>query len=87
MKPSQAFGVVVRAIGLLGWVAAFFYLISALVVLFVPNYRPGTYPWWHYLLSSGVLFLVGWFLLRSAERLVAFAYRSGRSDTSGAPDA
>ena len=84
MKPSQAFGVVVRVIGLLGWVAAFFYLVSAAAVFFAPNYRPNVYLWWHYLVSGAVLFLVGWFLLRSADRLVAFAYHSGSSD---APDA
>jgi len=87
MKPSQAFVVVVRVIGLLGWVAAFFYLVSAVVVFFAPHYRPNAYPWWQYLVTGVVLFLAGWFLLRSAERLVAFAYRSGRSDASGAPDA
>ena len=84
MKPSQAFGVVVRVIGLLGWLGAFFYLLSAVVVLAVPSYRPGVRPWWHYLISAAVLFLVGWFLMRRAERLVTFAYRSSSSD---APDA
>jgi len=84
MKPSQAFGVVVRVIGLLGWLGAFFYLLSAFVVLAAPNYRPGVRPWWQYLLSAVILFVVGWFLMRDAERVVAFAYRSSSSD---APDA
>ena len=52
MKPSQAFGVVVRVIGLLGWVAAFFYLVSAAAVFFAPNYRLNVYPWWQYSGSS-----------------------------------
>jgi hypothetical protein len=83
MKPSQAFGVVVRVVGLLGWVAAFFYLMSAIVVLLAPSYRPvPAYAWWHYLLTSVVCFLAGWFLLRRADRVVAFAYRINNSDAS-----
>ncbi len=84
MKPSQAFGVVVRVFGLLGWLSAFFYLLSAVVVLAAPNYRPGVRPWWHYLVSAAIPFLVGWFLMRRAERVVPFAYRTSSSD---APDA
>ena len=84
MKPSQAFGVVVRVIGFLGWLGAFFYLLSAVVVLAAPSYRPGVRPWWQYLVSAAILFLLGWFLMRKADRVVAFAYRSSSSDV---PDA
>ena len=84
MKPSQAFGVVVRVAGLFGWLAAFFYLMSALIVIVAPEYRAGVRPWWHYALSAVVLFLVGWCLLRRADWFVAFAYRTRSSD---APDA
>jgi hypothetical protein len=83
MKPSQAFGIVVRALGLLGWVGSFFYLVSTVVAFVSPNYRPGIYPWWHYFVSGAVLFSVGWVLLRGADRFVAFAYPSRGSD---APD-
>ena len=82
MKPSQAFGVAIRIFGLAGWVLAFFYLVSTVVVLIAPDYRAGLRPWWHYLLSAVVLFLVGWFLLRRADSIAAFAYRSGSSDAS-----
>jgi len=82
MKPSQAFGVVVRTVGLLAWIGSFFYLMSTVVFFFSPNYRPNAYPWWQYLLSAAVWFLVGWVLMRSAHRLVAFAYRLRGSDAS-----
>ena len=82
MKPSQAFGVVVRVIGLLGWVTSFFYLVSAVLALVSPNYRPGMFPWWHYLITAVIFFPLGWVLLRQAERFVAFAYRSRGSDAA-----
>jgi hypothetical protein len=82
MKPSQAFGVVVRTFGLVGWIAAFFYAISAIVAFLAPDYRAGIRPWWQYVVSAVVLFLVGWVLLRRAERLVVFAYRTKNSDAS-----
>jgi hypothetical protein len=84
MKPSQAFGVGVRIIGLLLWLAAFFYLLSAVVVAVAPAYSSGARPWWQYIVSSAIMFLVGWFPLRRADWIAAFAYRSTSSD---APDA
>ena len=75
MKPPQALGVAVRVVGLLAWLAALFYLISAAVVAVAPTYRPNISPWWHYVVSAIILFLVGWCLLRGADRIVAFAYR------------
>ena len=82
MKPSQAFGVAVRVFGLAGWVAAFFYFLSTVIVFIAPDYRAGVRPWWQYLVSAVVLFLVGWFLLRRADWIAAFAYRSSSSDAS-----
>jgi membrane protein YdbS with pleckstrin-like domain len=82
MKPSQAFGVAVRIFGLMGWVAAFFYLLSAVVALIAPDYRAGIRPWWQYVVSAAVLVLVGWFLLRRAKWIADFAYRSSDSDAS-----
>jgi hypothetical protein len=79
---SQAFGVVVRTFGLAGWVAAFFYIMSAIIAFLAPDYRSGIRPWWQYAVSAVILFLVGWFFLRGAERLVAFAYRIKESDAS-----
>jgi hypothetical protein len=87
MKPSQAFGLVVRVIGLFGWLAAFFYLVSAVVVLAAPDFRPGVRPWWHYLISAAVLFLVGWFAgvfvrrNRVRVRLAAALIDVGRAPT------
>jgi hypothetical protein len=82
MKPSQAFGVAVRVFGLVGWIAAFFYLLSAVIVLIAPNYRADLRPWWQYLVTAAVLFVLGWFLLRRANWLAGFAYRSSDSDAS-----
>jgi hypothetical protein len=82
MKPSQAFGVVVRGFGLLTWLASLAYVASALTVFVLPNYRPDAAPWPHYLVAAVFWFLVGWFLLRRADRIVAFAYRLGNSDAA-----
>ena len=84
MKPSQAFGVVVRVLGLLGWLTSFIYLYSAGLIWVFPNYRTNISPAWHYLLASALFFLVGWFLLRRAHLVVAFAYKLRGSDTSDA---
>lgn len=84
MKPTQAFGVVVRVVGLLGWLASFFYLLSAAVVWASPHFRPDARPWWHYLISAGISFLVGWFFLRRAERVVTFAYGARSSEVADA---
>ena len=82
MKPSQAFGVVVRFFGLLSWLASVAYLGSALTVLITPTYRPDAVHWSHYLVAAAVWFVVGWLLLRRADRVVAFAYRLGTSDAT-----
>jgi len=84
MKPSQAFGVVVRTIGLLAWLGALYYGVETLIFVFAPRYHSNTYPWWQYLASAAFFFLVGWFLLRGADRFVAFAYRLRTSDASDA---
>jgi len=82
MKPSQAFGVVVRFFGLLTWLASVAYLGSAFTVLIMPSYRPDAAAWTHYLMAAVIWFVVGWFLLRRADRIVAFAYRHGSSDAT-----
>jgi hypothetical protein len=83
MKPSQAFGVVVRSLGLVAWVVAAFYACSTALALIWPNYRAGIAPWWHYLLTCAMFVIIGLILVRKAEHIVAFAYRqqgSGGSD-------
>lgn len=84
MKPSQVFGVIVRVIGLLSWLAAFFYLLSAIIAFLAPDYRSGIRPWWQYVVSAAICVLVGLCFLRGANRMVSFAYRTDNSDT---PDA
>lgn len=85
MGPSQAFGVVVRVIGLLASLVSLFYAVSVLVVLVDPHYRPNLSPWWHYLIAAVIWFVVGWLLLRRADRVVGFAYRRSHSDAPASP--
>jgi hypothetical protein len=80
MKPAQAFGVAVRIVGLLFFMASILYVASGVLLWVLPNYRPNVSPWWHYLLFALFCFLVGWFLLRRADRVVGFAYRQRDSD-------
>ena len=74
MSPQQLFGVIVRALGLIGCVLSLFYGISAAVAFFSPTYRPGISPWWHYVLSAVVLLVLGLFMLRKGDHIAAFAY-------------
>jgi hypothetical protein len=83
MKPSQAFGVVVRSLGLLAWIAAIAYAVSSALAFFWPTYRSGLSPWWHYLLGVVEFGILGTVLVRKAEWLVRLAYRPSKS---GAPD-
>jgi len=83
MKPSQAFGVVVRVFGLLAWLASLAYVGSVFALLAAPSCSPSASPWSHYLIAAVLWFVVGWFLLRRAHRMVAFAYGPGSTD---APD-
>ena len=80
MQPKDAFGVVVRVIGLLVSCTSLLYLLSAVLLLFVPNYRADVSPAWHYLLSGIVCFVLGAYLLRGAPHIVRFAYPQERSD-------
>jgi len=82
MKPSQAFGVIVRTFGLLALVASLAYALSVITVLFSPCCTANDRPWTHYLIAGLIWFLVGWFLLRRANRIVAFAYRLSDSDAT-----
>jgi ABC-type polysaccharide/polyol phosphate export permease len=82
MKPSQAFGVVVRTVGLLAWVGAFFYLLGAVLAAFATGFPPDIHVWRHYVYVAIILFAVGWFLLRRADQVVAYAYRINSSDVS-----
>jgi len=81
MSPKETFGVVVRAIGLIISCAALLYFLSALLLFFVPNYRPGVSPAWHYLLSGSISLVFGLYLLRGAPHVVRFAYPASPSDT------
>jgi hypothetical protein len=84
MTPSQAFGVVVRSFGLIGWLAAIFYGISAGLALIWPDYRAGFGPWWHYVIAGVEFFAIGTVLLLGADRIVAYAYR-GHPPSSSDP--
>lgn len=71
MNPPQAFGVVVRVLGLLTWLASFAYVASAFKVLAAPCCSPNASPWTHYAVAAVVWFMVGWFLLRRADRILS----------------
>lgn len=74
MQPHQAFGVAIRVIGLLTSVASLLWLLSAVIVFFIPNYRANVAPAWHYLLAGLIALALGLYLLRGARQLVTFAY-------------
>ena len=80
MRPREAFGVAVRVFGLLVSCAAVLYLLSAILLFFVPHYRPDVSPAWHYLLSGGIGLVFGLYLLRGAPHVVRFAYPGELSD-------
>ena len=84
MKPSQAFGVAVRIIGLLLSLTSLLYIASAVFVWAFPNSRPNVSPPLHYALYGLFLFLAGWVLLRRADRIVSFTYRHNDSDETDA---
>ena len=72
MQPKEVFGVVLRVAGLVLSMASFFYFVSALFIYFFPNYRPNVSPAWHYLLTGGVMLLMGLYLLRGGPHIVRF---------------
>lgn len=85
MKPSQAFRVVVRVTGLLGWLVGIFYLVSASIARLAPKYRAGMRPWWQYAVAASFFFLIEWALLRRVDRVVASAGSIRSPDTAEAP--
>ena len=84
MTPSQAFGVVIRSLGMIGWLAATFYAVSAILAMIWPDYRAGIAPWWHYAVAAAEFFIIGSVLLIKADSFVTLAYRTRHStdDTS-----
>ena len=82
MKPSQAFGVVIRSLGIIAWIVAAFYAVSAIIALIWPTYRAGVAPWWHYLIGFAEFLVFGTVLLRKADWLVSLGYPTQRSDGS-----
>ena len=74
MQPRQAFGVAIRVMGLLTSVASLLWLLSAIIVFFVPDYRANVAPAWHYLLSGVIALVLGLYCLRGARHVVSFAY-------------
>jgi hypothetical protein len=75
MRPDQVFGVVVRAFGLLAWVSAVYFVFTALVLFADPDPRRTLPLTSHYVAFAILLCCMGWFLLRRAPLVVAYAYR------------
>ena len=82
MEPSQAFGVVIRSLGVIAWIVAAFYAVSTIIALTRPTYREGVGPWWHYLIGFVEFLVFGLVLLRKADWLVRLGYRTHDSDRS-----
>jgi hypothetical protein len=82
MKPKDAFGVVVRTIGLILVFTGALYLLSALVVCVAPAFRPNLSPAWHYLAHGVIGGLFGLYFLRGAPGIVRFAYPNEKSDSA-----
>ena len=81
MKPARAVGVLVKVMGLLGWLVGLFYLASTLIALLSPNHRAGIRPWWRYAVAAVFFFAVEWLLLRRADRVVAFTDHRDTAET------
>ena len=79
MTPCEAFGVVVRSLGIMGWLTAAFYAVSTVLAMIWPDYRAGIAPWWHYAIAAAEFFAVGSVLLLKADSFVTLAYRRRRS--------
>ena len=80
MKPSQAFGVFVRCVGLILVLAAAQHFFTGLLLLVEPNSRSNVSPASHLFLYGVVLLVIGWYLLRGAPYIVNFAYPHADSD-------
>jgi hypothetical protein len=76
MKPSQAFGVAVRIVGLLVIIMAVDNVISGLIVRNEPIMHQGASPDWEYFFEASVHFVIGLYLLRWAPGPVRYAYRN-----------
>jgi hypothetical protein len=74
MSPYQVFGVVVRALGLLACVSAVYFVFTALVLFADPDPRRTLPLTSHYVAFAILLSCMGWFLLRRAPLVVAYAY-------------
>ena len=81
MKPRQAFGVVVRSVGLVLVLAAAQHFFNGLLLLVEPTLRSNVSPVSHLFLYGVVLLVIGWYLLRGAPYIVNFAYPHVESDT------
>jgi hypothetical protein len=82
MKPHQVFGVVVRAFGLLACVGAVYFVFTALVLFADPDPRRTLPLTSHYVAFAILLGCVGWFLMRRAPLVVAYAYRLSKDTES-----
>jgi hypothetical protein len=77
MKPKQAFGVVVRTVGLILLIIGALYVVSGLIALFEPRYKPA---WPYFIIGTGGV-LISLYLLRGGAHIVQFAYPETESDT------
>jgi hypothetical protein len=84
VKPKQIFGIVVRSIGVLLLILGALYVLSGVVVLISPNFKPNLSPAWHYFFIGIVG--ISLYFLRGATHLVRFAYPGENSDDKADSD-
>ena len=85
MNAKQAFGFVVRVLGLFGVLWGCSYLVS--VVYFLMGSHPEGYTLYHYVVASVVTLALGIYFLRGAPHIVRFAYpddekKNGKRDNT-----
>lgn len=81
MKPSEAFGVVVRTLGLLFALAGIAYGVTVAILLLGSEATHGGYGVLAYVLCFIMFCGIGLYFLRGAPLIVRFAYRETKEET------
>ncbi len=80
MKPRHTFGVAVRVVGLVVALVGAYFLICGLVLTVDSGSSDKLAPLSHYFIFGVLESLIGYVLIRSARRLVRFAYPDDSDD-------
>jgi hypothetical protein len=74
MKPGQVFGIIIRTVGLLLFILSWLYVLSGVIVILIPDFKPNLQPSSHYFLSAAAWMVISLYLIRGAPHIVRFAY-------------